>query len=352
MNETPNIQREKVSQIANYNGQFCCSGYDASIDYLKGVSILWVLMTHCIPYPIQDATSFVLWGAQAVPIFLVIQVFHAYKKGFDSVTISFEKLWKRIIKPFLITSVIIYVMYVGFGYISHISVGEQTIKFLKSGGVGAGSYYFWVYLQFALLLPLIATVLKKFNTWTSLIVLAIIAELFEIICCSLQIPEWLYRLLFFRYFFLIFIGYYLVKHKVKLNLPMIVIAVLSAMALLLFQYGDVNFEPFFFKSDWKSQHWITYGYELFIIFILAELFKKTSNSSFSRLMLLCGKYSYEIFLWQMIYFCLPLQSFFEKVLGDIVSTVIYIIMSLLVCIIPVLYVKSKKELLLLWNSKE
>ena len=45
-----------------------------------------------------------LWGDQAVPLFLLIQDFHAYKYGVDKAVKmpNFVKLFNRIFKPFLL----------------------------------------------------------------------------------------------------------------------------------------------------------------------------------------------------------------------------------------------------------
>lgn len=43
-------------------------GYDPYIDYLKGVSIFFVVLAHCLP--MQNCLLFSFWGAQAVPLFL------------------------------------------------------------------------------------------------------------------------------------------------------------------------------------------------------------------------------------------------------------------------------------------
>jgi len=330
-------------------GQFNISGYDASIDYLKGISILWIVMTHCVPTRVQDVMLFPLWGAQAVPVFLIIQVFHAYKKGIDNTTFPIGKIWKRIILPFLLTIGITYIISIGSGLVIHKEIGELTISFLKSGGNGAGSYYFWIYLQFALLLPLISFILKKNSLRSNLIILIIIAESLEVLCCLLAIPEWLYRLLFFRYFFLVYIGYYLVNYSIKLNPIVVIITILSVPILLIFQYGSINFEPLFFNSVWKTQHWITYGYDLFVIYVLVEIYKMTSENRFTQLILLSGKYSYEIFLWQMIYFCMPIKKVFTILFGDALAIVIYIGSSLAICVLPVLYFKNKNDFKVLFD---
>ena len=78
-------------------------GYDPFIDFLKGICIVLVILTHCIPSVIRRQTFFAFWGMPAVPIFLIIQVFHSYKKGIDNVKrTDFIKIWQRIIKPFLL----------------------------------------------------------------------------------------------------------------------------------------------------------------------------------------------------------------------------------------------------------
>lgn len=336
-------------------GQLLCSGYDPQIDFLKGVSILWVLLTHCIPYDVQDKILFCLWGAQAVPLFIIIQVFHSYKKGLENVSLSIKKLkklWNRIIRPFLITIGVIYVLYLIYGYFTHVSITEQTIKFLKSGGAGPGSYYFGIYLQFVLILPIMAIVMKRFKLWGNLILLIAISEILEVLCCLIHFPDWLYRLLFFRYFFLIYIGFYLVKKELKLNIWLLAITTISCVAIMLFKYGGVNTEPFFLNSDWESQHWICYGYLPFLIYALLTVCRKTNIKASNSLIRIIGKCSYEIFLWQMIYFLAPIQPILIKVFkNDVIATLFYIILSMVVCVTPVLYLKQKKELREIWNTK-
>lgn len=340
------------NQIVNRGGQFALSGYDPSIDYIKGFAILCVVINHCISAEVQNDVLFTFWGAQAVPLFLIIQVFHSYKRGFDAVSLSFAKLWKRIIKPFLFVSFVLYCIYIALGIKNNIGVGEQTVHFLKSGGVGPGSYYFWIYLQFAFILPLLTIVLKKFTIWGNLLFFIVLSILLELVCSFSHLPEWLYRLLFFRYVFLIFIGYYLVQRELRINICLIIIAIVSACFLFVFQYLNFDFEPFFFKSDWKTQHWITYGYDLLLVYVLCQLYLKRPNTWLTRFFLLLGKQSYDVFLWQMFYFFLPIKSIFDRYLTASLSEFSYVLFSLIVCIIPVLYVKSKKDFLLVWNLRK
>lgn len=67
-------------------------GYDPFIDYLKGISILFVVLLHCLP--LQNYLLCSLWASQAVPIFLLIQVFHVVR--------GVIKINKSITKSYLI----------------------------------------------------------------------------------------------------------------------------------------------------------------------------------------------------------------------------------------------------------
>ena len=142
-------------------------GYDPFIDFIKGVSILFVVLTHCLPY--QDYILFSFWGAQAVPLFLLIQVFHNYKKQLDKNQhpYNFNKLWKRILRPFILLLALQIVLQ---AFLS----GDllDTIKnAIISGGIGPGSYYVLIYIQFFLLLPVLHPLLRDSSAFKYIILL-------------------------------------------------------------------------------------------------------------------------------------------------------------------------------------
>lgn len=133
-------------------------GYDPFIDYLKGVSILFVILAHCLP--LQEYMLFSLWGAQAVPLFLLVQVFHSYKKGVGCISVSYDlkKLFHRIFKPFLLLVVIQLLLLIFIQQKNPIVTIKNAIL---SGGIGPGSYYVWIYVQFFFLLPIIGIVNQR-----------------------------------------------------------------------------------------------------------------------------------------------------------------------------------------------
>lgn len=126
---------------------------------------------------------------------------------------------------------------------------EDIYKLLNTcvlgGGYGPGSYYFWVYIQFAFLLRWAYPFLERHNVKTLAIVFIIISLLIDMICSIIHMPEQLYRSLALRYVFLILLGYLWVKQGIVLNKRTIALAVCSILATLFFSYTNFDLEPFF-----------------------------------------------------------------------------------------------------------
>jgi hypothetical protein len=75
------------------------TGYDPFIDFLKAYAIIFVVISHSFPTELWKYCLFQVWADMQVPIFILIQVFHAYKKG-SAPTIKWSSLLKRIVIPF------------------------------------------------------------------------------------------------------------------------------------------------------------------------------------------------------------------------------------------------------------
>ncbi len=338
------------------------SGYDSSIDFVKGICILLVVWTHCLGDKIMHWTLFDLWGCPAVPVFLLIQVFHAYKKGLDNVKqISVKKLWDRIIKPFAVLMTIILTIKLAFGSDSSINILKTAVK---QGGFGPGCYYPYIYVQFAVMLPLIVVLFKKIENKSVLAAIFIgFSILFETVCTLVDMRVGVYRLLCFRYILLVFFGWLLVENKLKINRLTVLLSLISAMAILYFGFHghqfnrlpdsfrnvsepifNVDLQPYFFHA-WPQAHWIDYFWDCYLyLFLMLMSYKFVSKyeiiSNFVQKM---GKYSYEIFLFQMFYFTFS-HKFFDilRMLFDskILSKGIYIVVSTVVCIGVVLFWKK------------
>ncbi len=317
-------------------------GYDPFIDYLKGISIILIILTHCITSTNKSQIFFPIWGSPAVPVFLIIQVFHYYKKGEEFIMPNFYKVWKRIVRPFIIVELIILLLFLYNEFISFQKMPAfKEIAYTLTGG--PGTYYPWIYLQFSILLPLLSPLFKYKRKYT-LIIFIILSQLFEYLCCIFYMQEWIYRITFFRYIFLIYLGYILAKKGYSLNMVTLIISIISIYSVLLFAYTDINFFPAYYNVEaWGSCHWICYIYIAFLIITISKyIYSFVKENKIIKTIENIGKYSYETYLFQLLYFTC-ISEYVNVILQLESRPFINIAISLLLCITPVLTYKRIKN---------
>lgn len=338
-----------VSSIMYKEIVFKKDGYEPFWDFLKGYSIICVILHHCLQPEIKNYLLFCLWGETAVPLFIILQVYHYYRKPdipqFDRQYCF--KVWNRVLKPFFITEIFlipIYIFYkcVFFDEIECIDVLKLVIV---KGGLGWGAYYPWIYLQIAFILLIVSFFLSKLSSKYYLLFFIVVSELFEVFCSIFDISDTVYRLLFTRYFFLIWGGYRLAKYGIKMNKVNFILSLLSILFILIFKYFKFNVYPFFYTKpvEWEIAHWICYFYVLNLLMYLLYRFycwiRQFENVL--HLILEVGKKSYFIFLLQMSYFCFlsPYDVYFSNYKW--ICWPIYYVSTLCFCLMPVfIYIRK------------
>lgn len=283
--------------------QFNNTGHDAFIDFLKGFAILCVILTHCIPGTFQKYILFPFWGAQAVPIFIIIQSYHFFKSENPDISLwKFKKILKRIFLPFfIVTFAEILLLLLSFGQ-SPVSIYKEI---MVHGGIGPGCYFPWIYLQISIVIPLFSLILRHISrVWGgySFIICILISELLEFISIRLNVPEWLYRLLAFRYVFLIYLGYIWAKQGISINVKTLILSGLSVIFIVLLDYTNISL-PFLFPA-WANHHWICYFYCAYLLTFLLYLLYHRIDGGLKGTICQMGKRSYWIFLIQMFIFTL------------------------------------------------
>lgn len=313
--------------------------YDPFVDFLKGLCITLVILNHCIPSDTRFQIGFPFWGSPAVPIFLIIQVFHFYKKGIDSKKTDYVRIWKRIVFPFFFVEFLILAIWFYNNSFSIPSTKETV--YMLTGGPGA--YYPWIYLQFAVLLPLFRPLLKIKKTYI-LVVFILLSQLAEVICALCSLPEWIYRLLFFRYVFLVYLGYELASKGYVLNFAIVLLSVISIVSVYMFTYMDVNFYPLFYNIEaWSTCHWICYFFiAYFMFFILKLIYIPIKDSIIIGLIKEIGKYSYEIYLFQLLYF-ICISDLINNVLSLEGKPYVSVVVSVALCIVPIMIYKRLRN---------
>ena len=274
---------------------------------------------------------------------MLIHVFHSFRKGTEITPPNFAKLFNRVLRPFFAVEILIFAILILFrGW----TVEEVTLQLLKYGGIGKGCYFPWVYVQFVFLLWLLSKLFRAIkNPYMVFLIFILIAEGLEVFSCLIDLDVYFYRLLFFRYTFLIWLGYSIITKGIFLDLKRCILAALGFVSVYLFHYSDIDFEPFFYNRINMSYHWVSYFFYAFcLLSIYYSIYSITLRKPhILRFITNCGKYSYEIFLFQMFYFLLPIKKVLSKVTSTDVTDYAYIVISLCLCPIVVLVYKRIKE---------
>ena len=268
-----------------------------SINAIKGLAIIFVLLLHSLsPEYLERIYSTVHIG-QAVPIFIAVTFFLSYlklDKCMGSISSwytkrNFIKLFHKVIFP--------YVLVLMLQCLILIAIGQLNVKHLvASGGYGPGSYYIWIYVQIWLLAPILYKVLNCNFIYSSALILLVCIILN--ILCSYICPNFLWRLLSFRYIFLSVISYIWIRGLAKFNFNRFLLVLLAALSLFYLVSNKVNFSPFVYVKSWTSQNYPVYFWTFVLINLLTGLI---NHLPFKLVRILCwlGQNSWQIFLSQM-----------------------------------------------------
>lgn len=269
-------------------------GYEPFFDFVKFYAITCVLIGHVIPASMLNDIGYGLWAGMQVPLFVLIQAFHGLKK--EHISFNIKKMMLRIVVPFVFVEILLFSYMALMG---NYGISSLFYLFLKNGGMGPGSYFPWIYLQLAFIIPVISPYIRKpFAIWYVLL----ICEGFEILFSLLDFSESIYRLLCVRYFMLLYLGWRWVKEGIVVNYRTLTFAFISLFTVIYFEYFSVDDEPYFFTTRWKFHRWPCYYYvAVGGGILLYNAYKLMAKMEWLfRVMKLLAKCSYEIFLMQMV----------------------------------------------------
>lgn len=312
---------------------------DKSIDFAKGIAILSVIFLHVTPEYNNYVLS-IVWIGQSVPLFLLITGYLTYSGFQKGMTVSvyyskksIMKMLHRIFIPFFITTLALCVLYYFFHDLS-------IKKVLRVGGIGPGSYYPWLYLQFWIVLPFIIKIIDTFSIRKSLSIFIIVSIILEYITCVINLDPETYRLLFYRYILVVALGCYIRKLNINnITVLILILAITSLGFSIVETYSNIDFKPFFIDL-WKGYHWITAFYPMFLFILIRIIYRETEKGLFlKKFFEVLGKYSYEIFLCQMLIFSVTSIRQLKFIGNTYIETGLYICGTTIMSIAPILFYK-------------
>lgn len=217
--------------------------------------------------------------------------------------------------------------------------GVDWQRLYMQGGFGPGSYYPWIYLQCWLILPFVIFLVNCLSFRRSFVLFVGICALGEWFTCVFHVPDNVYRLLFYRYLFLLYLGCVILKFKIKLNVWVCRLALIALFLAILEIYTSVDLMPYL-TNQWKGYHWVDYFYTLFVFFLLVKLYNYIMKSRLSVFFVKLGNYSYEVFLFQMLVFSLISEKRFFFIENEVFRNIVYVLTTIVFSIVPVLVYKE------------
>ena len=282
------------------------------LDVYKGVCMLLIIFTH-FRWETSERLKYLFpfWVDMAVPVLMVIMGFlyaMSFQKKDCSLEISYglrELIikWLRFVVPFV--PVLLIELCAKVFVLHEKLTGALILKAFAVGGYGPGSYYFPIMLQVVVLLPIIITSVKKFR-FKGLLLWLVINVLFEFLKTLTGISGGLYRLLSFRYLFVLSYGVYLYYSFNETNRTLQK-DVANSKRKRLFTGGTIGlvyittFNYLGLKPVITAM-WTTSSVlaVLWIVPITYWLFKKVDVKN--QLFEFFGQASFDIFLVQMLYY--------------------------------------------------
>ena len=194
------------------------------LDSLKGIAILCVIITH-LGWEQADRLrlGFSFWVEMAVPVFMLITGYlHAasYYRAGGITRAALKKQIPRTMIKYTVPFAMVYVLELLFFSVFTV-VTTKTFTaanawefFLKlfQGGWGPGSFYYPVLVQLVFLFPCIFCVVEKYRA-KGLVLCGGANILFEIVKLAWGVSEDTYRMLVFRYIFVLAFGCWLYMER-------------------------------------------------------------------------------------------------------------------------------------------
>lgn len=310
------------------------------IDTIKGICVLFILVTHFNWNDNQrDLLLFPFWIEMAVPIFMIITGY-VYSMSFDKNgcykfenVINIKYICKRTLRyliPYFMVFGIELLIY--YTFIDKISI-FSSIMLLVTGGFGPGAYYIPILIQIIFLIPLIYILIRK-NPLFGVTTCFVFNLLYEMEKTLLRMSDSIYRLCSLRYIFVLSFGafLYFYKRKVK-KISMMIIGGVGGGFLAYTKY--IGNAPAFLRN-WTGTCCVSCLFICPFVYWVLNSGKKIEEN------IICyvGKASYNIYLFQMIYY----WAFFNTINSTIQSRILQFIISIISCLIAgVLFYKIENS---------
>lgn len=300
--------------------------HNSTIDVLKGISIIMVLITHYAWNDTQRLNPlFPFLIEMAVPIFMILSgyvgalSFHIHH--IDSFSDAYEtrELLRKVLRYTIPFIIIVLSQLLDPNVVTDAQDLLERLRWFLNGTVGQGSYYYPILIQMIFIFPIIYFVIESKGKNGLGICLAANAA-YELLKWSYGMNDECYRLLVFRYIFVIAAGIYAYQYDMEI-LESVILIVIGCVFIALTAYGI--YTPRIITS-WTGTSFVAV---MWIVPITIYLIRKVDLHV--KLIEILGRASYNIFLVQMVYY----RSYRSKLIPLIKQWQIELWVSVVICIV-------------------
>lgn len=181
----------------------------------------------------------------------------------------------------------------------------MVAKNIIFGNYGPGSYYYYIMVQFVFFIPIIKQIIKVYEE-KGLLILFIINLVYEFICKIIRLNVVYYRLLAFRYVFIIGIGVYIfwTSKIVKKKIPnyILFIGIGIGTVFLSLSYTGYNYKLFSYPVWWRTSMLVGCYVGAVCYFIIEKFSGYTINGFIGEWISKIGESTYHILYVQMLFY--------------------------------------------------
>lgn len=283
-----------------------------SIDVVKGVAILAVVVTHSFkPIPLQASLpAFHVW--LAVPVFIVLAGYNSYSsfgraRG-DSLSdvLTREYLRRRFLRLLVPFAVIWIMLYLVGSSRGSLLIARSTLLLRLPYGA-PGNYFVPVLLALVLLAPALYVAYRRWPTLT--LALAIAADLaFQFISEATGFTgEFIYSVAFLRYFAVFALGYWLADERVSDTERRWALIAGGAFSFA-YTVAAVMGVAVPFAMRWGNANVLSAFLPVVVVWAALTFMPSQSSRAVPNALAFIGRSSYHIFLFQMLYFTMVGQG--------------------------------------------
>lgn len=286
--------------------------HNHTIDVIKGIGILLIIYTHYGWTADQRKSLLFLFVVNmAIPVFMVITGYvyslSMTRKGIEHAEQAYRLpfILKRMVR-YTIPMIAVIIWEIADPHFDILSMSRsELLAWAIDGTAGKGSYYYPVMMQLIFFFPIIYFIIDV-KKETGLIICMAMNAVYELLVWAYGMNGGCYRLLAFRYTFVIAVGVFTYK-KYKISMSWSTLMTIIG-ALFIIIVGRMNFVPRILNKDWATTNFIS---SLLIAPVMVWILQNV-RIRFAPLEIF-GRASYHIFLVQMVYYAGYYKVLQEKI---------------------------------------